>query len=90
MLTPVLLLATPALPAAAAPDLAAALAWGRARPGALRWASSGLGTTGQLVLEQVARASGVPITHVPYQGGGTQLNDALGGQFELLSSNVAA
>jgi tripartite-type tricarboxylate transporter receptor subunit TctC len=30
------------------------------------------------------------ITHIPYQGGGPQLNDALSGQFELLSTNVAA
>ncbi|MEO7244815.1 MAG: tripartite tricarboxylate transporter substrate binding protein [Rubrivivax sp.] len=90
MLTPVLLLATPALPRAVAPDLGSALAWGRSPPGALRWATSGLGTTGHLVLQQVAHASGVTVTHVPYHGGGAQLNDALGGQFELLSSNVAA
>jgi tripartite-type tricarboxylate transporter receptor subunit TctC len=48
-----------------------------------------LGTVGHRVLEQVALATGVQITHVPYKGGGQQLNDALGGQFELLSSNVA-
>lgn len=27
---------------------------------------------------------------MPYKGGGQQLTDAIGGQFELLSSNVAA
>jgi tripartite-type tricarboxylate transporter receptor subunit TctC len=31
----------------------------------------------------------VDITHVPYKGGGQQLNDALGGQFEILSSNAS-
>ena len=42
------------------------------------------------MLAQVRALAGVDITHVPYQGGGPQINDALGGQFELLSTNVAA
>ena len=87
MVTPVLLVATPALEAA---SFEAMLAAGRARPGSLRWATSGLGTTGHMVLEQVRRASGVDIAHIPYKGGGQQLTDALGGQFELLSTNVGA
>jgi len=86
MATPVLVVGTAAL---AATDLAGLLAAARARPGALRWASSGLATTGHLVLEQVCLSAGVEIVHVPYKGGGQQLTDALGGQFEVLSSNVA-
>lgn len=86
MATPVLVVGTPAL---AAEDFAGLLAAARARPGALRWASSGLATTGHLVLEQVCLSAGVEIVHVPYKGGGQQLTDALGGQFEVLSSNVA-
>lgn len=86
MHTPLLLLATPA---AGARSLAELLAWARAEPGRVRWASSGLATVGHLAMEQVAAGAGVRITHVPYKGGGQQLTDALGGQFELLSSNVA-
>ena len=86
MATPVLVLGTPAL---AADSFDGLLAGARARPGQLRWASSGLATTGHLVLEQVGLSAGVDIVHVPYKGGGQQLNDALGGQFEVLSSNVA-
>ena len=87
MATPVLVLGTPVLRAA---SLAEAIAFARRAPGALRWASSGLGTTGHLVQQRVAEAAGVVVTHVPYTGGGQQLTDALGGQFEVLSSNVAA
>lgn len=87
MHTPVLLLAGPSVKAASLPELLAAARTGP--PGGLRWATSGLATVGHMVLEQVAQAAGVAITHVPYKGGGQQLNDALGGQFELLSSNVA-
>jgi tripartite-type tricarboxylate transporter receptor subunit TctC len=41
------------------------------------------------VLEQLHAAAGVDITHVPYKGGGQQLNDAIGGQFEILSTNAS-
>jgi tripartite-type tricarboxylate transporter receptor subunit TctC len=87
MFTPVLLVGTPAFTGR---DFAGLLAQARARPGALRWATSGVATAGHLVLEQVQAGNGVRVTHVPYKGGGQQLNDALAGQFELLSTNVAA
>lgn len=86
MFTPVLLVGTPAFTGR---DFAGLLAQARANPGALRWATSGVATAGHLVLEQVQAGSGVRVTHVPYKGGGQQLNDALAGQFELLSTNVA-
>jgi tripartite-type tricarboxylate transporter receptor subunit TctC len=87
MATPVLVLGTAALKAG---DMAELVTLARRAPGQIRWATSGLGTTGHLVLERVAATAGVDITHVPYKGGGQQITDALGGQFEVLSSNVAA
>lgn len=87
MATPVLVLGTEALKADSLPAM---LTLARRMPGQIRWATSGQGTTGHLVLERVAAASGTLITHVPYHGGGQQINDALGRQFEVLSSNVAA
>ncbi|TFZ04914.1 Bug family tripartite tricarboxylate transporter substrate binding protein [Ramlibacter rhizophilus] len=86
MRTPSLIVGTPAL---AADTLAQALDVARREPGRLRWATTGEGTTGYLLLQAVSRAAGVSITHIPYKGGGQQLNDALAGQFELLSTNVA-
>lgn len=86
MFTPVLLVGTPAFTGHRFADL---LSQARERPRALRWATSGVATAGHLVLEQVQAGSGIAVTHVPYKGGGQQLNDALGGQFELLSTNVA-
>jgi tripartite-type tricarboxylate transporter receptor subunit TctC len=56
----------------------------------VRWATSGVATIGHMVLAQVRMQSRTDITHIPYQGGGPQLNDALSGQFEVLSTNVAA
>lgn len=86
MFTPVVLVGTPAFTGWRFADV---LAQARARPHALRWATSGLATAGHLVLEQVQAGSGIQVTHIPYKGGGQQLTDALGGQFELLSTNVA-
>ncbi|UUX96688.1 tripartite tricarboxylate transporter substrate-binding protein [Aquabacterium sp. J223] len=87
MRTPVLVAGTPAL---GTRGFEAMLALARQRPGALRWATTGEGTTGYTVLDRVRRLAGVDIAHVPYKGGGRQLLDALGGQFEVLSTNVAA
>ncbi len=85
--TPVLVVGTPAFTGRSLDDL---LAQARQQPGALRWATSGQATIGHLVLVQVRLHSGTDITHVPYHGGGQQLTDALGGQFEVLSTNLAA
>lgn len=87
MSTPVLVVGTPALQARSLNEMLAAA---RAQPGRLRWATTGLGTTGHMVLEQVRKASQTDITHIPYKGGGQQITDALSGQFELLSTNVGA
>ena len=85
MLTPSLLVGTAAFRGRSFADL---LAIARERPGDLRWATSGIATTGHLILEEVRAAGGIVVTHVPYKGGGQQLTDALAGQFELLSTNV--
>lgn len=86
MRTPVLVAGTPALRAASFADM---LSLARRRNAAIRWATTGAGTTGHMVLERVRLASGAPLVHIPYKGGGQQINDALGGHFEVLSTNVA-
>lgn len=85
MYSPVLLLATPAT---GTRDFSTLLEDARARPGAVRWATSGQASLGHIVLEQLRAGARVDITHIPYKGGGQQLNDAIGGQFEILSVNA--
>jgi tripartite-type tricarboxylate transporter receptor subunit TctC len=85
MVSPVLLLATSA---AGARDFRELLAQAREKPGAIRWATSGQGSLGHLMLEQLQAAAKVHMTHIPYKGGGQQITDALGGQFEVLSVNA--
>jgi tripartite-type tricarboxylate transporter receptor subunit TctC len=76
--------------ALAADSFAQMVSLARAQPGALRWATTGVGTTGHRVFEAIASALGLEMVHIPYKGGGQSLVDALGGQFELMSTNVAA
>ena len=85
MYSPVLLLGTPASKAKDFRDL---LATARAKPGEIRWTTSGPASLGHIMLEQIMASAQVQITHVPYKGGGQQMNDALGGQFEVLSTNA--
>ena len=85
MYSPVLLLATEAT---GTRDFRTLMEDAHARPGAVRWATSGRASLGHIVLEQLRGAARVDITHVPYKGGAQQMNDALGGQFEVLSINA--
>lgn len=85
MYSPVLLLATPAL---AAPEFRDLMAIAKEKPRTVRWATSGSASLGHLMLEQLLDQAKVEMVHVPYKGGGQQMNDALGGQFEVLSTNA--
>jgi tripartite-type tricarboxylate transporter receptor subunit TctC len=87
MYSPVVLLATSVFQGKDFKDMLTAA---KARPGSLRWSTSGLATVGHIVLEQVQSSAKIEITHVPYKGGGQQLTDALSGQFELISTNLSS
>jgi tripartite-type tricarboxylate transporter receptor subunit TctC len=84
--SPVLLLATTATNAKDFRDL---LAYAKSSPDTVRWATSGLGSLGHIMLAQLETAAHVRIVHIPYKGGGQMLTDALSGQFEVLSANAS-
>lgn len=54
--------------------------WCRANPGLASYGSSGTGTVPHLLAAQLARAAGVPMTHVPYKGGAPAIQDVVSGQ----------
>ena len=85
MYSPVLLLGTSRSTAQNFPEL---MAQAKAHPGEVRWATAGQASLGHIMLEQIMNKAKVEITHVPYKGGGQQLNDALSAQFEVLSTNA--
>ncbi len=61
----------------------------RKEPGAVKYASVGVGTLGHLALTVLGKRSGVDITHVPYRGGGPAMNDVLGGHVDLIAGSAA-
>ncbi|MNZ92656.1 Tripartite tricarboxylate transporter family receptor [compost metagenome] len=85
MYSPVLLLGTKRN---TAKDFGQLMSQAKSEPGSVRWATAGLASLGHIMLEQIAYTAKVDITHIPYKGGGQQLNDALSAQFEVLSTNA--
>lgn len=73
-------------PSVAAHSVAELLAYAKARPGRLVFASAGNGTSGHLALEQFRLESKADFIHVPYKGGGPALTEVLGGQAQALFS----
>lgn len=86
MISPILLMATNAL---AVRDFRDLLQHARDWPDTVRWATSGLASLGHLMLEELQAEAKVRLVHIPYKGGSQQINDALGAQFEILSTNAA-
>jgi tripartite-type tricarboxylate transporter receptor subunit TctC len=80
---PNILVVHPSVPAKSVSEL---LAYAKARPGQLVFASAGNGTSGHLALEQFRLMSKADFIHVPYKGGGPALTEVLGGQAQALFS----
>lgn len=59
------------------------VAYGKANPGKLTYASSGIGSIQHIGDEQLKRAGGFDMAHVPYRGAGPAMNDLIGGQIDL-------
>jgi tripartite-type tricarboxylate transporter receptor subunit TctC len=62
-------------------DLVAAA---RARPGALNYASPGVGTPHHMSMELLKQTAGVYLTHIPYRANAPALTDLLGGQVDAM------
>ena len=61
-----------------------------ARQGKLNYASAGTGSATHLAAEFLKAQTKLPMTHVPYKGGGPAIADLLGGQVDLTIENIAA
>jgi tripartite-type tricarboxylate transporter receptor subunit TctC len=69
-------------------SVAALIAYAKANPGKLNYASSGVGTTLHLSAELFKRMAGVDMVHVAYRGGAPALNDLVGGNVDLIFANI--
>jgi len=82
--SPYFLTVHPSLPPKTVKDL---IAYAKANPAKLSYASTGNASLGHLATALFASLTGMPATHVPYKGVGAALSDLLSGQihFSLLS-----
>ena len=76
-------------PAVGAKNLAEFMAKAKGKPDAYGFGTSGIGSTPHLSGELLAQITGIPLTHIPYKGGGQALTDVLGGQIPLVFTTVA-
>jgi tripartite-type tricarboxylate transporter receptor subunit TctC len=75
----------PSLPVNSVQEL---IAYAKANPGKLNFASSGNGTSIHLSGELFKTMAGVQMTHVPYKGSAPALQDLVGGQVQLMFDNL--
>ncbi len=68
------------LPVKTLPDL---IAYAKANPGKLNYASSGNGSLQHVTGAMLEQQGGIRMVHVPYKGTGPALQDLLGGQVDL-------
>ena len=82
---PNILVLHPSVPAASLSEL---IELSKKKPGALNYASSGIGTSTHLCGELFKSVTHVELQHVPYKGGGPAVADLLGGQVQLMFATL--
>ncbi len=84
VVSPSILVVHPSVPANNVREL---VAYARANPGKLAYASTGAGSSPHLCAELFSSLAGIKMLHVPYKGGAPAMTDLLGGQVALSFSN---
>jgi len=75
-------------PAVPARTVAEFIAYAKANPGKINWASSGNGTSVHLSGELFKMMTGVDLTHVPYRGSAPALTDMISGTVQVMFDNM--
>ncbi len=65
------------------------VAYGKANPAKLNYASQGIGNAAHLTAELFSSMAGIKMVHIPYKGTGPALADLLSGQVEVLFGELA-
>jgi tripartite-type tricarboxylate transporter receptor subunit TctC len=75
----------PSVPAKTVPEF---IAYAKANPGKINMASGGNGTSEHVSGELFKMMTGINMPHVPYRSGGLAVTDLLGGQVQVIFSNM--
>ena len=79
-----LLVVHPSVPARTVMEF---VALAKAKPGALSYATPGIGTPPHLIGEMFKLRTGIDIVHIPYKGGGQAVGDVVAGQVPMTFEN---
>jgi tripartite-type tricarboxylate transporter receptor subunit TctC len=82
---PLIMEVNPLVPAKTVPDF---IAYARANPSKINFASAGSGTTLHVSGELFKLLTGVRMVHVPYRGAGPALTDLIAGQVQVMFDNM--
>lgn len=83
---PYLMVVHPSVPAK---NVSEFVAWAKARPGQVNYASVGVGSPPHLAAELLMIASGIQMQQVPYKGGGALLPDLLSGRVPMFFGSIS-
>ena len=86
-LTPNVITARKDLPAGSAQEL---IAYAKANPGKVTYASQGNGSTSHLSAQMLATQAGIDMVHVPYKGEGPALIDITASRVDIFVGNISA
>jgi tripartite-type tricarboxylate transporter receptor subunit TctC len=70
--------------------IAELIAYAKANPGKVNYASAGNGTSPHLAAELFRAMTGIDIVHIPYRGSGPALKDMIAGQVQLMFDPIAS
>jgi tripartite-type tricarboxylate transporter receptor subunit TctC len=82
-----MLVVHPGVPATNVREL---IAYAKANPGKLTYASSGIGSTYHLGAELFASQAGIRWTHIPYKGAAPAIQDVLAGHVQVMFDNMSS
>ncbi len=66
------------------------IAYAKANPGKINYASQGIGTTSHLTAALFEQLTGTKLVHVPYKGTAPALNDLIGGHVDMIFMELAS
>src|SRR5262245_18732735 len=64
------------------------IAYSRAMPEKINYASAGIGSVSHLTFDVIKAATGMEAVHVPYKGGGPAMNDVIAGHVALNMASI--
>src|ERR1017187_10091923 len=87
MRVPLVMEVNPSVPVKTVPEF---IAYAKANPGKINYASAGIGTPQHVSAEMFKMMTGVEMVHVPYRGAAPALTDLIGGQVQVMIDTTPA